>query len=59
MFLRKNDVVDIGNLCCDKDGLTATTSALNYLKKCYVKKVLDKFCSREGVNSKNKKKNEK
>lgn len=43
MFLRKNRVVDIEDLACDKDGLTATTSAINKIKKNYLKKIMDKF----------------
>jgi hypothetical protein len=43
MFLRKNGLIDIDDLACDKDGLTATTSAINKLKKGYLKKIIDKF----------------
>ena len=43
MFLRKNGLIDIDDLSCDKDGLTATTSAINKLKKGYLKKIIDKF----------------
>lgn len=43
MFLRKNGLIDIDDLACDKDGLTATTSAINKLKKDYLKKIMDKF----------------
>ena len=43
MFLRKNELIDIDDLACDKDGLTATTSAINKLKKSYLKKIMDKF----------------
>jgi hypothetical protein len=43
MFLRKNGLIDIDDLACDKDGLTATTSAINKLKKGYIKKIIDKF----------------
>ena len=43
MFLRKKYLIDINDLACDKDGLTATTSAINKLKKDYLKKIMDKF----------------
>ena len=43
MFLRKKNLIDINDLACDKDGLTATTSAINKLKKDYLKKIMDKF----------------
>jgi len=43
MFFKKNRVIDIGDLACDKDGLTATTSAINKIKKNYLKKIMDKF----------------
>ena len=43
MFLRKNELIDIDDLACDKDGSTATTSAINKLKKDYLKKIIDKF----------------
>ena len=59
MFLRKNDLIDIDDLACDKDGLTASTSAINKLKKDYLKKIMDKFKHNDKADKEDRKQNEK
>lgn len=61
MFLRKKYLIDINDLACDKDGLTTTTSAINKLKKSYLKKIMDKFKhnNEDEANKEDRKQNEK
>lgn len=59
-IFKKNGSIDIGDLACDKDGLTATSSALNKIKKNYLKKIIDKFThNKYEVDKEDRKKNEK
>ena len=60
MLLRKNGLIDIDDLARDKDGLTATSSALNKIKKSYLKKIIDKFThNKDEVDKQDRKKNKK
>ena len=60
MLLRKNGLIDIDDLARDKDGLTATSSGLNKIKKSYLKKIIDKFThNKDEVDKEDRKKNKK